>query len=105
MKWLKHLLWKTVTQDPLYPEVPMSCPEMNIPMPRDLYAKLLNEAEAAGAKISGTRANYKGCSFDWNYDTEAEILHITPDHLPWLFTCTEVESHMNDLIQKTKGSL
>lgn len=83
----------------------MPCAEMNIPMPRDLYAKLLIQAEASGAKINGNRASYKGCTFDWNYDAEVEILHITPDHLPFLFDCPEVESHIQTMIDKAKGAI
>jgi len=115
MKWLKRLAKSFVQDkidqvkdwnDPDRSEAPqMPCPEMNIPMSHDLHAKLLTEAEDAGMEFNGTRAAHKGCTFDFNYDTEAEILHVTPDHLPWLFSCSEVESHINQLIEKAKGAL
>jgi hypothetical protein len=103
VKWLRHLLWKYVTQDPQYEETQIPCPAITIEgIPQDLYDKLLVEATAAGAKFEGTTAAFKGCLFDWNYDSESQTLHVTCLKKPWEFGCGTVEQHIRDLVQGAK---
>ena len=106
MKWLKHLIWKDVTQDPEYEEIQVPCPEITIEqVSQDLHGKLLSEATAAGAKFDGSRATIEGLEFDWNYDGAAETLHVTCTKKPFYATCGTVESRIRELVEKAKGAV
>jgi hypothetical protein len=105
-KWLKHLVWKNITQDTQYEEVQMTCPGIVIPdISKDLYDKLLSEAAAAGAGFNGNRASISGCDFDWNYDAVSMTLSITCIRKPFYATCPEVESRIRDLVTKAKEGI
>jgi hypothetical protein len=106
VKFLKHLLWKYVTQDPQYEENQMPCPEITIPeISGDLYAKLLAQAEAAGAKFDGAKVSILGLEFDWNYDLEAATLRVTCTKKPFYAGCGQVEAHIRELVEKAKQSI
>jgi len=103
VKWLKHILWKYVTQDPQYEEVSMSCPEIRIEeVPQDLYDKLLQEATAAGAKFEGTKAEIEGAQFDWSYDDISQTLHVTCLKKPFFISCDSIEQRIRELVLKAK---
>lgn len=103
MKWLKHLLWKYVTQDPQYAEVQIPCPEITIPdVSQELYDKLLSEATAAGAKFSGQYANFDHCIFDWNYDAPSQTLHVTCQKKPFFIDCETIEQKIRELVNGAK---
>ena len=102
-KWLRHLLWKNVTQDPQYEEVQVACPEITIDgIDEDLYTKLLGEATAAGAQFSGASATFRGCTFDWNYDPPTQTLHATCLKKPFYAGCDFIEKSIRDLVTKAK---
>lgn len=106
MRWLKHLLWKDVLQDPQFEEVQVSCQEITIEqIDGALYAKLLAEATAAGAKFEGAQASISGLEFDWNYDEVAQALHVTCTKKPFYVGCDQVESRIRQLVEKSKGAL
>jgi hypothetical protein len=111
-KKLKALLVKQVTddfkewQDPQAEEIPMSCPEFTIEsIDRELYARLLAECIAAGAKFDGNKASISGCGFIWNYDVAAQVLHLTCTEKPFYAGCQAVESRIRELIEKAKASI
>ena len=90
-------------QDPDREENPTPCPEITLEaIPQDLYDKLISEGVAAGAKFDGTKADFKGCTFDWNYDAEAQTLHVTCVKKPFIFSCAEVEQHIRELVKGAK---
>lgn len=106
MKFLRHLLWKYVTQNPQYDEVQVPCPEISIPqIDGDLYEKLLAEANSAGASFEGSKASISGLEFDWNYDLESQTLNVTCTKKPFYATCGEVENRIQELIQKARTSI
>jgi hypothetical protein len=106
VKWLKHLIWKTVTQDPNYAEVQVPCPEIVLEqIDGELYAKLLAQATAAGAQFNGTEVTFKGCTFDWLYTAEECTLHVTCTSKPFYFSCNLIQSQIEDLIQKAKEGI
>ena len=84
----------------------MACPEIVIDqIPNELYSKLLAEATAAGAQFSGSTATFKGCEFDWNYDTEAAVLHVTCTKKPFYFSCDLIESQIRGIADKAKAGI
>lgn len=106
MKWLKHLLWKEVTQDPQYAEVQIPCPEITIPaVPQELYDKLLSEATAAGAVFNGNEADWHGCTLDWNYDQSAQIITATCTKKPFYIGCSQIEQGLRNEVVKAKAAL
>ncbi len=106
MKWLKHLLWKTVTQDPQYEEVQVPCPEITLEeISPEIYAKLLAQATEAGAEFSGSKATLHGAKFDWNYDAETQTLHVTCLEKPFYIGCGVIEQTIHDLVDKAKGGI
>ena len=105
-KFLQHLLWKYVTQDPEYPEVPMSCPEISIDqVDQALYDKLLGEAQAAGVKFDGDTVTFEGCTFDWLYDSAAQVLHVTCTTKPLLVGCGYIEGKIQELVTKARQGI
>lgn len=81
----------------------MPCAEITIEqIPLDLYAKLLNEATAAGAKFDGTKATLDGIELDWNYSPEVQILRVSCTKKPFYVNCGTVESHIRGLVEKAK---
>jgi hypothetical protein len=106
MKLLKHLWWKEIAQDPQYEEVQVACPEIIIAdIDHDLYEKLLDEANAAGAVFNGAEVTFKGCTFDWNYDAEAGVLHVTCTVKPFYLGCGVISGQINQLVAKAKGGI
>ena len=89
----------------------MTCPEITIPnIPNDLYAKLLAEANAGGIGFNGSnRAQLHNgpisLEFDWNYDAQAEVLHVTCTRKPFIFTCDQIQERIIDLLAKAKGGI
>jgi hypothetical protein len=93
-------------ENPDREEVPMPCAEITIEqIPLDLYAKLLNEATAAGATFYGAKASFSNLEFDWDYDGVAQTLRITCTKKPFYATCGEVESRIRELAEKAKVAL
>lgn len=70
-----------------------------------LYDNLLAGATAAGAKFDGTLVMLKGCKFNWNYDSASGTLHYICLDRPFFYTCGEVESHIRELVDKSKEAL
>lgn len=97
---------KALWNDPNYEVKQVSCPEITIEaIPNELYEKLLTEAAAAGAEFDGNKMTISGLEFDWNYDTEAQILHVTCTRKPFYVTCAQVETRINYLAEKAKGGI
>jgi hypothetical protein len=93
-------------RDPDREENPMACPEIVIEqIPLDLYAKLLNEATAAGATFYGTKASFQHLEFDWDYDQPSQTLRMTCTKKPFYATCGEVESRIRELAEKARVAL
>jgi hypothetical protein len=85
---------------------PMACPEIELDgINQPLYANLLSEATAAGAKFDGTKATLDGIELDWNYSPEVQILRVSCAKKPFFVTCAEVESHIHDLVNKAKAAI
>lgn len=106
MNWLRHLIWKDVTQNPQYDEVQVPCPEITIEgIDQALHAKLLAEGTAAGAKFDGATATIEGCYFDWNYDAEAQTLHVTCTKKPFYVSCTAIQSKITEIVTKAKEGI
>ena len=111
MKWLKVFVQGKIDQykdwkDPDREANQMSCPEITVPeIGNDLYEKLLAEANAAGAQFSGTEATLKNCTFDWAYDPEVLVLHVTCTAKPFYFSCGMIENEIRSLIQKAKEGI
>jgi hypothetical protein len=65
--------------DPDREETPMPCPEITLEgIDANLYGKLLVEAKDAGAQSHGTNlVSLEGLLFDWNYNVQGQVLHIT----------------------------
>lgn len=84
----------------------MPCAEITIEqIPLDLYAKLLNEAAAAGATFTGNKASISGLEFDWDYSESEQSLHVTCTKKPFYATCAEVESRIRELVEKARVAL
>lgn len=106
VKWLKHWIWKNITQDPEYEETQVPCPEITIEgIDQDLYAKLLAEATAAGAQFDGATATISGCTFDWNYDAEAGALRATCTKKPFYIGCDSIADRIQAIILKARGGI
>lgn len=106
MKWLKHLLWKDVTQNPQYDEVQVPCPEITIAgVPQELYDKLLSEATAAGATFDGNTADWHGCTLEWNYDSPSGTLSATCTKKPFYIACSQIEQGLRNEVVKAKAGL
>jgi len=106
--WIKKRLRDGLKEyrDPQGEDNPMACPEITIEgIDAALYAKLLAEATAAGAKFDGSQATLGGLAFDWNYDGEANVLHATCLHHPFFATCGIIEEKIRELVEKSKGAL
>lgn len=98
MRWLKHLVWKYITQDPEYEEMQISCPEITLEqIPQPLYDKLMSEATAAGAIFFGTKVSFDHCEFDWTYDPPSQTLHITCTKKPFFIDCQTIEQKIREL--------
>lgn len=84
----------------------MNCPEIVIDqVDETLYARLLNQATAAGACFDGAKASIKGCDFDWNYDAAAGTLHVTCTKKPFYFGCGVVESEIRKLVDEARTAI
>lgn len=106
MNRIKQFLLKALWQDPNYEVVQMPCPEITIPgVDKDWYAKLLAEATAAGAKFEGTSVQMQGFGFDWNYDGEALVLHVTCTRKPFYVSCAMIEQRIRELVANAKGAI
>ena len=93
-------------RDPQGEDNPMACPEITIEgIDESLYGKLMQSAVAGGAQFDGNAASIDGLSFDWNYDSAAQILHITCLKKPFFITCGTVESKIRVLVEQSKGAL
>jgi hypothetical protein len=105
-KWLKHELWKNVTQDPQYEEVQVQCQEITFEDIDPLfYGALMRQCVAAGARFDGVKASINGLEFDWNYDADAQVLHVTCTRKPFFVTCLEVESKIHEQMAQAKGAI
>jgi hypothetical protein len=103
---IKDFLNRALWQDPQYEENQVNCPEITIEgIDGDLYRKLLAEANAAGAKFDGSKVSISGLEFDWNYDLEAQVLHVTCTKKEFFIRCPQVESKIRELVEKSKGSI
>lgn len=81
----------------------MSCPEIEFAgIDKDLYDKLLAQAERSNVKIDGTRAELGKISLDWNYDAPSTTLRVTCTKKPWFMSCEQIENRIRGLIQQTK---
>ncbi len=99
---LKTELW----QDPDYEIHQVKCPQFAIEaIDPELYAKLLAEGTAAGAKFDGTKASISGCDFDWDYDPASQTLNITCTRKPFYAGCELVEEKLRQLVAAAKGAL
>jgi hypothetical protein len=97
---------RTVWQDPNYETDEMSCPEITIEgINEELYAKLLGQANAAGAKFDGAKVTIHGLDFDWNYDSAASILHITCTWKPFYASCSMVEEKIRELVNRARTGI
>jgi hypothetical protein len=106
MAKIKDFLNRALWQDPNYEVNQVACPEITIEeIDGDLYAKLLAEAGAAGAKFDGSKASIEGLDFDWDYDIEAQVLHVTCTKKPFFIGCGQVESKIQELVAKAKGAI
>jgi hypothetical protein len=106
MRKVKNFLLKALWQDPNYEIEQVSCAEITIEsVDQGLYGKLLSEATEAGARFDGARASIQGLEFDWNYDAEAQILHVTCTKKPFYASCGAVESRIRELVAKAKESI
>lgn len=84
----------------------MNCPEIVIVgIEQPMYDKLLAEANAAGAVFNGAKVAFKGCEFDWDYDAEAQVLHITCTNRPWYYKCDTIADHIRHLAERAKVSI
>ncbi len=93
-------------QDPNREDNPTACPEITIEqISPEVHAKLLAEATTAGATFEGSFAYIEGLSFDWNYDSTAQVLHVTCLKKPFYAACGEVESKIRELVEKAKVAL
>ena len=93
-------------EDPNREDNPTACSEITIEqISPELYARLLSEATAAGAKFEGAKASLSGLEFDWNFDEAAQVLHVTATKKPFYVTCSEVESKIQELVLKAKAAL
>lgn len=81
------------------------CPEITLTVEPDLYERLLSMASASGARFDGNKATIEGLSFDWNYDLEAQQLHLTCTNKPFYASCKMIESRIRELLEKSKGEL
>lgn len=103
---LKDLLLTELWEDPNYEIHQVSCQEITIEgIGKDFYGQLLAEASAANAKFEGTKASIGGCDFNWNYDAETQILHVTCIRKPFYASCETVESKIRELVEKSKGAI
>lgn len=81
----------------------MKCPEITLPdIDKPLYDKLLAEATAAGMQSHGNMVSIEGLYFDWNYDAEAAVLHVTCLKKPFFIGCDRVETEIRGLVEKAK---
>lgn len=97
--------WATEDRD-YYGEDQMDCPEITIDgIDQALYAKLLVQATDAGARFDGLKASISGIELQWNYDAEAQVLHVTCTKKPFYIGCGVIEHTIRDLADKAKGAL
>lgn len=83
----------------------MACNEIVMDVAPDLYEKLLAQASSAGAAFNGSQASIDGLTFDWNYDAEAQKLHVTCTRKPFYASCDLVEKNIRELVAKAGESL
>jgi hypothetical protein len=103
---IKDLLLTELWQDPNYEIHQIMCPEITIEgIGKGLYGQLLAEASAANAKFEGTKASIGGCDFNWDYDAETQILHITCIKKPFYASCETVEARIRELVAKAKENV
>lgn len=107
MKRLIGRLFRWATEDRnYYGADQVSCPEITLEeISPELYTKLLAEATEAGAQFSGSNATLHGAKFDWNYDAEAQTLHVTCLEKPFYIGCGVIEQTIHDLVDKAKGGI
>lgn len=106
MKRLKNFLLRALWQDPNYEIDQMNCPEIIIVgIEQPMYDKLLAEANAAGAVFNGDKVAFKGCEFDWQYDSPSQILHVTCISKPFYVTCDYIKSKIKELAEDAKAGI
>lgn len=105
MKWLKHLIWKTITQDPQYEETQVPSSEITVNgVDPVLYEKLLAELTATGAVFDGSKVTFKGVEFQWSYDGVSAVRYIILKK-PFYFTDKLIQNQIEDSVAKAKEGL
>jgi hypothetical protein len=97
-------------QNPDREENPTVCDPVVInAVDKDLYAKLLIEAQAGGIVFNGDKASLHdgpiSLEFDWNWDETTTDLTITCTKKPFIFSCDTVKARLIDLVVKAKSSI
>lgn len=111
--WIKRNIKKKLQsglnewRDPQGDEDSMKpCDEVTIEgIDQALYDKLMARAVSAGATFSGSLVTLKGCKFNWTYDAPSATLHYICLHREFFISCSEIDSHIRDLVQKSKEAL
>jgi hypothetical protein len=67
-----------------------------------LHDKLMMQAVAGGVAFHGNRATLHGVTLEWLWDEESGNLHITPLEHPWYFSCSEIESKIQQIVANAK---
>lgn len=96
---------KSFWQNPEYDMHQKPCPEVTTPMEPALYQKLLSMAREAGVQIVGNKATFRGCDFDWNYDTAEGIFHYTCTNRPFYISCELLQAEMAKLIEQARTGI
>lgn len=96
---------KSFWQNPEYDMHQKPCPEVTTPMEPALYQKLLSMAREAGVQIVGNKATFRGCDFDWNYDTAEGIFHYTCTNRRFYISCELLQAEMAKLIEQARTGI
>jgi hypothetical protein len=103
---IKDLVITSLWQDPDYEINQVNCPEITIAdIDPIFHGSLMRQAVAGGAVFDGAAVTIDGLIFDWNYDSEAQVLHITCTKKPFFIGCTQVEVKIRDLVAKSRGAI
>ncbi len=115
MSFIKRLIQGKIDQvkdwqNPDREEFPMPCEEIVLDgIDKDLYAKLLTQANAGGIQFQGDTATLHdgpiSLGFLWNYDEPSATLRITCVKKPFIFSCGTVELQLRQLVEKAKESI
>lgn len=93
-------------QDPNREVNPVTCKEFTIEgVTPALYVSFLCQAKAAGVEFEGNLAEIDGIKLDFNYDPTIEVIHITPIKHPFYVGCDQIQSHIQKIVDKSKGGI